>query len=286
MDILLLGAEGQLGREFKSLLNSNNLKFQTYSHNDLDITNHESVRELFKNNKLKLIINTAAYNLVDRAEDNPYLAVEVNHKAVENLALLCSKNSVFLIHFSTNYVFDGTSLEPYKINDPPNPLSVYGKSKYMGEKAILQNMDKNFLIVRTSWVFGLGPQNFIYKLLNWAKDNSTLKIVDDEIAAPTSTSDLAKATFELYSSGLSGLYHITNRGNCSRFKWAELILNEIKWTGELKPTNLSNFGLKAKRPHRAILDISELPKEIHSNLKSWEDATTIAVKRINQNQII
>jgi dTDP-4-dehydrorhamnose reductase len=176
----------------------------------------------------------------------------VNGLGPRNLAIVANEIDAELVHYSTDYVFSGEKGSPYTIYDTPDPINRYGESKVLGERFIMSIADK-FYLIRTSWVFGDG-ENFAKKVIEWSKKNQVLRIVDDEISSPTYAPDLARATWELIKQRAYGLYHITNSGYCSRYEWAEFILNKIGWSGELKRAKQEDFNLPAKRPRFSVLD--------------------------------
>lgn len=275
MKILITGADGQLGKAFKNLLKKEEIPFVETDINTLDITNLEQTRSFIttKNKDVTHIINCAAYNAVDKAETDWKKAFAVNGVGVRNLALCANDINAELIHFSTNYVFSGKK-EHYTIFDEPDPINKYGESKALGEK--LLRIAKKYYLIRTSWVFGDGEQNFISKVLIWSHNNDVLRIVDDEISSPTYTIDLAKATCELIKLKAFGIYHITNTP-CSRYDWAEFVLNEIGWKGVLKRAKQIDFDLPVKRPKKAILDNFGFFETTHIKLSNWKEATKIFI---------
>ncbi len=271
MRYVILGSRGQLGKEFLRILDGEEV-FEYDLHN-IDITDNSQLVSMVEKTKPGVVINCAAYNQVDLAEEKSDLAYSVNRDAPQDLARICKERNIKLVHYSTNYVFDGNKSEPYEINDPPNPISVYARSKFEGERGVLENNEKA-LVIRTSWVFGEGVQNFIHKLNQWSQSRSVLKIVDDEVSTPTSTVDLAEATLKLLEEDVEGLVHVTNLGSCSRYEWAEHILSELGWEGELEKAKLSDFNLPARRPKHAVLSLKDLPDHVRRSIRTWKQATS------------
>jgi len=280
MKYIVLGSKGQLGIEFLSLLKDEEV-FEYDLHN-IDITKEKELKEVIEKHKPDVILNCAAYNQVDLSEKKKELAFKVNRDAPINLAKICTDLSIKLVHYSTNYVFDGKKSEEYEIDDIPNPLSIYGSSKLEGEQGVLK-YNKNALVIRTSWVFGKGVQNFIHKLKEWSSERVELMVSSDEISAPTSTKDLANITLQLLDKNYSGLFHVTNRGSCSRYEWAKVILNELGWKGHLLEASMNDFNLEAARPPRAVLSLNSLPPSILSTLPTWKEAT---IRYIKDSQMI
>ena len=275
MTILITGANGQLGLDFQTLLRKNNLDFIVTDvldpQNYLDITNYNQLRSFVKDKNIDTIINCSAYNLVDKAESDSYQAFLINGHAVRNLAQVANDINAKLVHYSTDYVFDGYKRTPYTLLDETHPISKYGESKLLGEKFVTQ-IANNFLLIRTSWLIGRG-NNFIKKILQWSQDKFELKVVTDEISNPTFTDDLAKATLDLLNVHSQGLYHITNGGYCSRFEWANFILKQKGWSGKLIPATAKDFNLPAKRPFFSSLDNFGLKESIGYELQAWQEAT-------------
>ncbi|HBJ81650.1 dTDP-4-dehydrorhamnose reductase, partial [Pseudothermotoga sp.] len=242
MLVLITGANGQLGRAFQELFKEQGIDFIAATKEELDITNLQQIREFVRKNEgITHIINCAAYNKVDEAERDWKTAYLVNGIGPKNLAIVSNEIGAELVHYSTDYVFSGKKGSPYTIYDTSDPINKYGESKVLGERFVMSFSNRYYLI-RTSWVFGDG-MNFVRKVLEWSKKSKVLRIVDDEVSSPTYAPDLAKATWELIKLKAYGLYHITNSGYCSRYEWAEFILNEIGWDGELKRAKQEDFNL-------------------------------------------
>jgi dTDP-4-dehydrorhamnose reductase len=264
---ILLGSNGQLAKEF--LINSSNFNFELipFNKNMLDITNFFELKEAIKRYMPDIVLNCAAYNQVDKAESDQEAAYRVNALGPRNLAVLSNELNFVLVHFSSDYVFDGTSKKPYLIFDDPNPISVYGKSKLSGEREI-SSLCSKYYIVRTSWVFGDGLNSFPRKLLEWSYGKNSLKIVNDQVSSPTSTRYLALKTLNMVKDMPYGIYHITNFGYCSKFQWAEFIFNYLKVKIELVPVGSDEFATPAKRPLFSVLDNFPLESD-----EDWNDAT-------------
>ncbi len=277
--ILITGANGQLGQDFQKLFKEKEMAFIATDFSELDITDIDAIRDFVEDKKITTIINCAAYNAVDRAEEDYINAYKVNSFAVRNLAFVANEVGADFIHYSTDYVFDGKSKRPYLIFDPVNPKSVYGHSKYSGEKIALDTCKKSY-VLRTSWVFGEGNTNFVKKIIEWAEGKEELKVVDDQISSPSYTVDLAKATLDLIKSKNYGLYHMTNSGSCSRYEWAEYILNSIGWKGKLIAAKSADFKTAAERPEYSVLDNLGLKEAIGYELPNWKDATDRFLKNI------
>jgi dTDP-4-dehydrorhamnose reductase len=271
MKILITGANGQLGKDFQKYLKENNIEYIPTDSPDLDITSLKQLRQFTEENKdITHIINCAAYNAVDKAEEEWEKAYSINGLGVRNLALISNEINAELIHYSTDYVFSGDKGNKYTIYDTPNPINKYGESKALGEKELL--LAKKRYLIRVSWVFGTGNTNFAKKVITWSKNKDELRIVDDEISSPTYTKDLVKATMNLINLKAYGTYHITN-SSCSRYEWGEYILEKINWKGELKKAKKEEFDLPAKRPDYAVLDNFGYKEMTGEHMPDWKDAT-------------
>ncbi len=267
---LIIGKNGQLGTEFVRQLTKNNLDFIAFDHHQIDISNTYKVVELIDQIKPNIVINTSAYNQVDLAEKNYNLAYKTNSLGVNNLVFACKKYNSLIIHYSTDYVFDGEKDSGlYDENDLVNPLNEYGKSKYLGE-TFLDNYP-NSLLFRTSWVFGEGLQNFIYKFLQWTKNNNTLKISSNEISIPTSTKTIVDLTLRAINSGLNGKFHLTNSGYCSRYEYAKYILKISNLNNIIEPVDVASFNLPAKRPSFSAMSNQKVSKELNYLIPEWHD---------------
>jgi dTDP-4-dehydrorhamnose reductase len=283
MKVLLTGAYGQLGQDFQKLFEKEGIKYIATDNKEgykkLDIANLDEVVEFAKHIKPDIIINCAAYNAVDRAEEEWKIAYNVNGLAVRNLAIAASEIKAFLVHYSTDYVFDGKKGMPYTIYDTPNPLSKYGESKYLGERLLSQFYD-NYALIRTSWVFGKGNINFAKKVIEWSKKYEKLSLVIDEISAPTYTVDLAKATWEIIKYRARGLYHISNEGECSRYEYGRYILEIIGYKGKIEKAHQRDFSLPAKRPKYSKLDNFGLYETVGFKMPDWKEAVDRFLKEI------
>lgn len=271
MKILITGANGQLGKDFQKYLKEDNIEYIPTDTPDLDITRLKQLRQFTEENKnITHIINCAAYNAVDKAEEEWKKAFCINGLGVRNLALISNEINAELIHYSTDYVFSGDKGSKYTIYDTPNPINKYGESKALGEKELL--LAKKRYLIRVSWVFGTGNTNFAKKVINWSKNKDELRIVDDEISSPTYTKDLVKATMNLINLKAYGTYHITN-SSCSRYEWAEYILKKLNWKGKLHKAKKEEFDLPAKRPDYAVLDNFGYKEMTGQQMPEWKDAT-------------
>ncbi len=279
--ILLLGKTGMLGSCFMDFfVGMVGLNLHAYNHADLDITDTNKLRDKFLEIKPDLVINCTAYTAVDDAEKNKDLAFRINAEAVGEIAKSCKEIDAALIHFSTDYVFDGMKAAGYSEDDNVSPINVYGESKLAGEKLIMENMEK-YYIIRTSWLFGKNGKNFVdtmIKLGAVAIQNETeMKVVNDQIGAPTYTHDLVNAVIGQIIEPLEdgkplpfGIYHLTNSGVCSWYDFAKRIFEIRKMGVKVLPVTTTEFPRPAKRPSYSILLNSKI-----SPMRSWEDAVEL-----------
>lgn len=284
MKILLLGKNGQLGWELQrslaplgELISLNRLGQQ-----DLcgDLTNLESLCKTIATLKPDVIVNAAAYTSVDKAESEPQLAQLINTQAVEVLAQEALKIGAWLVHYSTDYVFNGSDSEPWRENNRPDPLSQYGQTKLAGDQAI-QNSECNHLIFRTSWVYGSKGNNFAKTMLRLASECETLSVINDQIGAPTSAALLADCTAHalwqtIRNPKLTGLYHLAASGHTTWYEYASLVIEYAKTIGkdllvnEIKPISTSEYPTPATRPLNSRLDTSKFCDNFDLVLPEWQ----------------
>ncbi|MCI6152076.1 dTDP-4-dehydrorhamnose reductase [Fusobacterium perfoetens] len=268
--ILITGANGQLGFDFQRLFKEKNIEYIATDVNELDITDIEKVRAFVKDKNISLIINCAAYNNVDKAEDEIELCTKLNTYAPRDLAIVSKEIGAEYITYSTDFVFDGKKNSPYTENDTPNPLSTYGKTKYLGEQEVLKNYEKSF-VVRSSWVFGIANNNFNKQVINWSNEKTQLSLVDDQVSSPTYSRDLAYFTWKLIQTKKYGLYHFSNDGEASKYDQGKYLLNKIGWNGELKKAKTSDFNLKAQRAPYTKLSSEKIEKLLNEKIPTWQN---------------
>ena len=284
MNVVVTGSNGQLGSEFKNL-QLNDIDWVFLNSNELDITNNDFVRKYFKSKKTDLIINCAAFTNVDGAEENIKQAILVNKTGVQNLVEICSLHGIKLIHYSTDYVFDGQKKGTYTENDKANPQTAYGKSKYEAETAIQESNPKH-IILRTSWVYSLRGKNFLTTILGMAKNKESFSIVFDQTGSPSSAIFIANAILEITKkieqvekNNLYGLYNLTCSGSTSWFDFAKTIILyaeekglNLKSTSEsIKPIKTSEFTTLASRPKNSRLNNQKLVKTFEINCPEWQN---------------
>ncbi|HNW51717.1 MAG TPA: dTDP-4-dehydrorhamnose reductase [Prolixibacteraceae bacterium] len=278
--ILVTGANGQLGNEIRRICrNFPGLEFIFTDVDMLDITNPDAVSVFMEASRPAIVVNCAAYTNVDGAEENVKNVRKINALAPQVLAAACAMQDAFLIHISTDYVFDGESAEPYTEEDITNPISVYGSSKLEGEEKIRTVFD-NYLIIRTSWMYSEYGHNFVRSILSLARERETLNVVNDQFGSPTYARDLANCIIDIIIKSilnpkayLPGIYHYANQGSCSWYEFAQEILNiaGIK-TCKLIPVTTEQYPAVAKRPQYSVLDTTKVRTSFGIGIPNWRDS--------------
>jgi dTDP-4-dehydrorhamnose reductase len=271
MRALITGASGQLAGAFANRFREIGADFLAPPEAQLDITNPESVEAVVAGFRPDVILNGAAYNNVDAAEQAPAPAFAVNRDAVRILASAARRQGARLVHYSSDYVFDGTAGTPYREQDSTGPLNVYGQSKLEGEQEALAAGTGN-LLLRVSWVFGDGTQNFFFKLREWVRTRQTLRIVWDQLSVPTYTEDIVTFTLKALDQGLEGRWHLTNSGYASRYETARFFLKCIKNDCFVIPVGSDAFPSPARRPFCSVMSNRSLSTALHAGIPAWEDA--------------
>lgn len=273
MNYLITGGSGQLAASFAKRFRSRSMEFEAPDEFRCDITDRTSIREIIGSFHPRVIINCAAYNLVDKAEQDRDRAFQVNAEGPRLLAEEARRTDAVLVHFGSDYVFDGLKQDGlYREADPVGPLSEYGRSKLAGELAVREVLDDRSLVFRLSWVFGEGKQNFIAKLLEWSAAQEYLRIACDEFSAPTWTETVVDVTLHALDQGVSGLYHLTNSGYCSRYEWAKAILRKKGIDKFIRPVSMDSFNLPAKRPKFSAMSNRTITDRLGISIPTWEEA--------------
>ena len=269
MRILLTGGNGQVGWELQGALAPLG-EVTALGRAELDLRDAGRMRDAVRTAKPDVVVNAAAYTAVDKAEAERDLAFAVNAVAPGILAEEAKRAGALLVHYSTDYVFDGTKGSPYTEADPTCPINVYGESKLAGEKAI-QGSDCRFLILRTSWVYGPRGSNFMLTMLRLARERPELRVVDDQIGAPTSSLAIARATAQLLRPGAGGLYHLSAAGEVTWCGFARAILARAGIATPVRAIRTEDYPTPARRPRNSRLDCSRLRKDFDVALAPWED---------------
>ena len=278
MRYLVTGKNGQLAQEFIGRFEKQGIAYIAPDEAHLDITDYHRVADAVASWKPGIILNCAAYNLVDKAEREREKAFAVNAAGPEHLARAAAAHQAMIVHFGSDYVFDGLKERGlYTEGDPVNPLNVYGQSKLSGEERVEQGCPRH-LILRLSWVFGAGKQNFIYKLRTWAESSEYLKIACDEFSVPTHTRTVVDCTLKAIAQGLTGRYHLTNSGFCSRYEWAKLILATLNSSKFIRPVSMDSFNLPAARPKFSAMTNDAIARNLGIGIPSWEESVRSFLK--------
>ena len=270
MRVLLLGAGGMLGQDLVATT-PKEVSLVPLTHAALDITDAESVRACVKQFRPELIINTAAYTAVDKAETEPQLAFRINADAVEQLGRVAAAARARLLHFSTDYVFDGTASQPYREDAEPAPLNQYGASKVAGERALKQT-DAEFLIVRTQWLFGFNGRSFPKAMFERARRGLKTTVVTDQVGRPTFTRDLAAAVWALVPLRTTGVLHVANSGTATWFEVADRVFSTVGVRSLLAGCTTAEYPAQAQRPLRSVLDTRAHEVMTGRALPPWEQA--------------
>ena len=278
MNILVTGANGQLGHEMQSVAEKSGDKFVftdvAGGYERLDITDVEAVRRMVAEREIEVIVNCAAYTNVDKAETDVKLADMLNNKAAGNLAQAMKEVDGTLIHVSTDYVFQGDRNVPCREEWPTNPLGVYGKTKLAGEKSIEATGCKH-IIIRTAWLYSKWGKNFVKTMQNLTATRDTLKVVFDQVGTPTYAGDLAAVIGHIIGSGQldkTGVYHFSNEGVCSWFDFAKAICELSGNTCDIQPCYSEEFPSPVERPHFSVLDKSKLKSTFGVTVPYWTDS--------------
>ena len=271
MKVLVTGITGQLGFDVLNELHNRNIEVIGTARKDFDLTNNDNIINFITAKKPDVVIHCAAYTAVDKAEDEPELAMKVNAAATESIAKVCKDIDAKLIYISTDYVFPGDGDKPYEVDDVKGPTNSYGRSKLAGEEAVIKTLDKYF-IVRISWVFGINGKNFVKTMLRLSETKNELKVVDDQIGSPTFTADLAHLLSDMVQTDKYGIYHATNEGFCSWAEFASEIFRQAEKNTKVIPVPSSEYPTRATRPKNSRLSKKSLDSAGFKRLPNWKDA--------------
>jgi dTDP-4-dehydrorhamnose reductase len=281
MRIALIGADGQLGSDLMKILDKDDVTPLYYP--EFDVTEPSKVRITLEGLRPEVVINTAAFHRVDECEDNPEASFRVNALAVRNLARLGREYDFILVHFSTDYVFDGRKRCPYTEDDPPHPLNVYAVSKLAGEFFIRSLLDRHF-IVRTCGLFGEASSrekgyNFVDRMIALDKEGKMLRVVDDQWVTPTATAELAERVSDLIRTEHYGLFHLTSRGECTWYQFARKVFALMRKKPRLEAVDSGAFGAKARRPLYSVLENKRAREIGLKDFSSWDQALELYLRR-------
>ncbi|MED3936483.1 dTDP-4-dehydrorhamnose reductase [Priestia megaterium] len=267
--VLITGANGQLGKELVELFTEKGFEVYGFGRDKMDITNQAQVQEVINTLKPNIVLHSAAHTQVDLAESEPDQAFLINAYGTRNVAVAAEAVGAKLVYVSTDYVFDGTSNEPYNEFSPTSPLGVYGKSKLAGEQFV-RDLHSKFFIVRTSWVYGKYGANFVKTMLKLGEEREELSVVADQRGCPTYTLDLANAILELVNSEKYGIYHISNSGSCSWYEFAQAIFEEAGINVKVTPCTTADFPRPAARPAYSVFKHMALKMNGFEELRHWK----------------
>jgi len=283
--ILITGSKGQLGRSLIDLSSVYpNLEFTYTDIEELDITNFNNLELFFKGQNYKYIINCAAYTAVDKAEDEEELAFLLNSRAVKNLINICKKENSFLVHISTDYVFDGKHYKPYTESDESCPDSSYGRSKLSGETEII-NAGIKSIIIRTSWLYSEYGHNFVKTMLKYGKERDILNVVCDQVGTPTYARDLASAILDIIPQ-LHGItepeiFNYSNEGAICWYDFALAIMEIASIDCKINPIESGDYPMAAPRPHYSVLNKTKIKKHFNINIPYWKESLKECMQRID-----
>jgi dTDP-4-dehydrorhamnose reductase len=270
--LILGGKNGLLGRAVTAALESAGVAVVPLTGAEVDMFDEEALHDLVDAEDPDCLINAVAYTQVDRAEDEPEAAYRLNASLPALLGLVAEERGLRLVHYSTDFVFDGVKIVPYLPTDAANPLSVYGASKLAGEQALADIAPPDLLILRTAWLYGPGKMNFVRRMLDLAAERPELSVVDDQHGSPTYTRDLAEMTVDLLRAGAAGLLHAVNTGEAN---WHSLACEALRLAGLATPVRAiatKDYPVKAVRPPYSVLDVGDLARITGKRPRHWKEA--------------
>lgn len=289
--VLVTGSNGQLGKSFQALQGMfSNLSFIFLERNDLDLSQTSRIHSALSDYDFDVLLNCAAYTAVDKAETEKEMADAVNHRALAALAVVVKEKKAKLIHFSTDYVFNGEACRPYREQDTSSPQSVYGLTKLNGEKALLSEMAENAMIIRTSWVYSEYGNNFVKTMLRLGKEKDELGVIFDQVGTPTYAKDLAEAVLSMIGhSGLqkinvkSQVFHYSNEGVCSWFDFAKAIFELTGCTCRTLPIETKDYPTPARRPFYSVMNKSKVKEYFGLTIPYWRDGLKKCLKELEKS---
>jgi len=284
MNILVTGANGQLGSELRKISDDyQNYRFIFTDVAELDVTNPDAVNDFFTKNRIQTVINCAAYTAVDKAESDEPAAILINATAVGYLAQACKMADATLIHLSTDYVYDGCACKPYSEDHDTAPVSVYGRSKLAGEEAAFTT--SKTVVIRTSWLYSSFGNNFMKTMLRLGKERESLNVVFDQVGTPTYAADLAQAIMEIVKTAerndlRTGIFHYSNEGVCSWYDFAREIMQQAELKCVVHPIETEDYPTPATRPHYSVLNKARIKAEYDLEIPHWKDSLSRCLAEI------
>ena len=287
MNILVIGASGQLGQELRVAAEGSAQHYTFASRSELDVTDQLAIRHFVQDHHIDTIINCSAYTAVDRAADEPEEADRINHQAVAALAALAKAQGLYLIHISTDYVFAGDSHRPITEEETPRPQSVYGRTKLLGEDAI-RRTGCRALILRTSWLYSTYGANFLKTMCRLMQERQELSIVFDQIGTPTYARDLARFIVSYLEQDKGtrqeGTYHFSDEGVASWYDFAEAIRHRMGYSCQLHPIRSEQYPTKATRPSYSVLDKAKLKRDFGITLPHWQTSLEDCLNQLTSTE--
>ncbi len=288
MNILITGANGQLGNEMRLVSKHSTHRYFYTDVDELDITDINAIRIFVKDYAINVIVNCAAYTNVDKAEDDKEMADLLNHKAVENLAIVAKEADATLIHISTDYVFQGNQCVPCREDWEPHPNSVYGSTKLAGEESIISVGCKH-IIIRTAWLYSPFGKNFVKTMQRLTAEKDQLKVVFDQVGTPTYAGDLANVINKIVEENMldkQGIYHFSNEGVISWYDFAKEICELSGNQCDIQPCHSDEFPSKVKRPHFSVLDKTKIKETFHIRIPYWKDSLKKCINILTENNSV
>lgn len=271
MKILVTGAGGQLGYDVLKVLEQRGHSVVPIDLPEIDITDKVSVQTFIYDSKVDAVIHCAAFTAVDAAEDESQLCTAINVYGTGYIAETCKLLDIPMLYISTDYVFNGMGTRPWEPEDKPQPLNIYGNTKYEGE-CLIRSLLQKYFIIRTSWVFGLNGKNFVKTMLKIAKEQDSVNVVNDQIGSPTYTADLAVLIVDMIESDRYGIYHASNSGYCTWYEFAMEIFRLSEVQIQIKPISSDKFKTRALRPKNSRMNQNKLKQNGFNELPDWHDA--------------
>lgn len=283
---IITGGGGMLAYALQAALARREVRPTVLDRAGLDVTDPQAIRDAFQQARPTLVLNCAAYTKVDLAEKEGARATAVNGDGPGHLAEACREAGAKLVHYSTDYIFDGTLTRPLRPDDPVGPQSAYGRSKLLGEQAIRRAGGLDFLILRTAWLYGANGPNFVQTMVKVAQAGKPLRVVNDQVGTPTYTGDLAAATLDLLDHGAAGVWHVTNSGQTTWFDFARAIFDEWKLSPQLDSTTSADWKStrpdSAIRPAYSVLDVEPIEKLTGKPMRPWREALAAYAREVEQ----
>mgnify|MGYP004537786209 FL=1 len=271
MRVLITGGSGQLGYDIAKLLEENNTMMYVPTHEEMDITDRDSVMMAFDSFKPDVVFHCAAYTAVDKAEEDKERCYDINVNGTKNIVDASNMYGSKVVYISTDYVFHGDKNGIYETSDITDPINYYGYTKYLGEQEVMKN--SNNLVVRISWVFGINGKNFVKTMLRLASSRDEISVVSDQVGSPTYTYDLARLLVDMVNKNKSGIYQATNEGYCSWYEFAKYIFEVSGIDIRVNPILTKDYVTLAKRPLNSRLSKDKLDEDGLTRLPDWKDAT-------------